>query len=50
VTSGAFASGPYRSLADPLDRVLAYVDFRKAILRGELPDFTCFAETMVQEV
>src|ERR1700676_2213406 len=50
VTSGAFASAPYRSLADPLDRVLAYVDFRKAILRGELPDFTCLAGTMVQEV
>ena len=50
VTSGAFASAPHRSLSDPLDRVLAYVDFRKAILRGELPDFTCFAGTMVQEV
>jgi TetR/AcrR family transcriptional repressor of nem operon len=50
VTSVAFASAPYRSLSDPVDRVLAYVDFRKAILRGELPDFTCFAGTMVQEV
>ena len=36
--------------ADPLDRLLAYVDFRKAILQGELPDFTCFAGTTVQEV
>jgi TetR/AcrR family transcriptional regulator, transcriptional repressor for nem operon len=50
LTSGAFASAPYRSLPDPLDRLLAYVDFRKAILRGELPDFTCFVGTMVQEV
>ena len=50
VTSGAFASAPYRSLCDPLDRVLAYLDFRKAILRGALPEFPCFAGTMVQEV
>jgi TetR/AcrR family transcriptional repressor of nem operon len=50
VTGAGFATAPYRSLSDPLDRVLAYVDFRKAILRGELPDFTCFAGTMVQEV
>jgi TetR/AcrR family transcriptional repressor of nem operon len=45
-----FASAPYREHADPLDRLLAYVDFRKALLRGELPDFTCLAGTMVQEV
>ena len=50
VTSGAFASAPYRALADPLDRLLAYVDFRKAILQGELPEFTCLAGTMVQEI
>jgi TetR/AcrR family transcriptional repressor of nem operon len=49
--SGAlFASAPYRDHADPLDRLLAYVDFRKALLSGELPDFTCLAGTMVQEV
>jgi TetR/AcrR family transcriptional regulator, transcriptional repressor for nem operon len=50
VTSGAFASAPYRALPDPLDRLLGYVDFRKAILQGELPEFTCLAGTMVQEV
>jgi TetR/AcrR family transcriptional repressor of nem operon len=50
VTGGLFASAPYRRLVDPLDRLLAYVDFRKAILQGELPDFTCFVGTMVQEV
>jgi TetR/AcrR family transcriptional repressor of nem operon len=26
------------------------VDFRKALLSGELPDFTCLAGTMVQEI
>jgi TetR/AcrR family transcriptional repressor of nem operon len=50
VTAGAFASAPYRALPDPLDRLLGYVDFRKAILQGELPEFTCLVGTMVQEV
>lgn len=45
-----FASAPYRSLPDPLDRLLGYVDFRKAILMGELPQFTCLLGTMVQEI
>ncbi|WP_433964765.1 TetR family transcriptional regulator C-terminal domain-containing protein [Tunturiibacter gelidiferens] len=46
-----FASAPYRELPDPLDRVLAYVDFRKAILEGRtLCDLTCLVGTMVQEV
>ncbi len=49
-TSGLFASAPYRSVPDPLARLLAYVDFRKAILQGELPQFTCLVGTMVQEV
>jgi len=50
VTGRLFAAAPYHSPADPLDRLLAYVDFRRAILRGELPEFTCFVGTMVQEV
>jgi TetR/AcrR family transcriptional repressor of nem operon len=45
-----FASAPYRALPDPVDRLLAYVDFRKALLQGDLPDFTCLVGTMVQEV
>jgi TetR/AcrR family transcriptional regulator, transcriptional repressor for nem operon len=44
-----FSTAPYRSLADPLDRLLGYVDFRKAILQGELPEYTCLLGTMVQE-
>ena len=44
-----FANAPYHLPTDPLDRVLAYVDFRKTILTGELPQSTCFAGTMVQE-
>jgi TetR/AcrR family transcriptional regulator, transcriptional repressor for nem operon len=48
--SGAlFAAAPYHRFDDPLDRVLGYLDFRKAILRGEVAEFTCLAGTMVQE-
>lgn len=50
VTSALFASAPYHQPADPLDRVLAYVDFRKALLQGELPEITCLLGTMTQEV
>ena len=49
-TTGAlFANAPYHDRADPLDRVLAYVAFRKALLQGGVPDFTCLVGTMVQE-
>jgi TetR/AcrR family transcriptional regulator, transcriptional repressor for nem operon len=44
-----FANAPYRALADPLDRVLGYIDFRTAILNGPIPEFTCLLGTMVQE-
>jgi TetR/AcrR family transcriptional regulator, transcriptional repressor for nem operon len=50
MTSAVFASAPYQAISDPRDRLLAYVDFRKAILQGELADFTCLVGTMVQEV
>ncbi len=50
VTGGLFALAPYVRLADPLDRVLGYVDFRKAIIQGEVPEFTCFVGTMAQEI
>jgi TetR/AcrR family transcriptional regulator, transcriptional repressor for nem operon len=48
-TTDFFAGAPYHDAADPLDRLIAYVEFRKAILTGDLPDFTCFAGTVVQE-
>jgi TetR/AcrR family transcriptional repressor of nem operon len=44
-----FAAAPYRRLADPLDRVLGYIDFRTAILDGPIRDVTCLLGTMVQE-
>jgi len=49
--SGAlFAASPYHARTDALERLLAYVDFRKELLTGEVADFTCLAGTMVQEV
>ncbi len=44
-----FAAAPYHDAPDPLGRLIAYIEFRKAILTGDLPDFTCFAGTIVQE-
>jgi TetR/AcrR family transcriptional repressor of nem operon len=49
MTSGLFEAAPYHDHADPLDRLLAYVDFRKELLTGDLPDYTCFAGTIAQE-
>jgi len=49
LSDALFAAAPYHRLDDPLDRILGYLDFRKAILRGEVTEFTCLAGTMVQE-
>jgi TetR/AcrR family transcriptional repressor of nem operon len=49
-TDALFASAPYCNHADPLDSLLAYVDFRKSLMQGELSNFTCLMGTMVQEV
>jgi len=49
MAEGVFSKAPYRALADPLERLLGYVDFRRAILKRELPEFTCLLGTMVQE-
>jgi TetR/AcrR family transcriptional repressor of nem operon len=50
MTGEFFASAPYHAPADPVDRLLGYVDFRIAGIQGELPEFTCLLGTMVQEV
>jgi TetR/AcrR family transcriptional regulator, transcriptional repressor for nem operon len=49
ITGAFFETAPYQKHADPLDRVLGYLDFRKAILQGEIAEFTCLVGTMVQE-
>jgi TetR/AcrR family transcriptional regulator, transcriptional repressor for nem operon len=49
-TTGAlFAAAPYHRHRDPLDRVLGYLAFRRALLAGSLPEITCLVGTMVQE-
>lgn len=48
-TGELFAAASYREHDDPLDRVLAYIEFRKELVRGDIPEFTCLVGTMVQE-
>ncbi len=49
-TSAMFAAHDYNRAADPLDRVFAYLDLRRAILNQSVADFSCVAGTTVQEV
>jgi TetR/AcrR family transcriptional repressor of nem operon len=44
-----FAAAPDHDAGNPLGRLIAYIEFRKAILTGELPDFTCIAGTVIRE-
>jgi len=48
-TSAFFADAPYHGFADPVDRVLGYIDFRLALIGGPVESFSCVAGTMVQE-
>jgi TetR/AcrR family transcriptional regulator, transcriptional repressor for nem operon len=48
-TSALFENAPYQKLADPRERILAYIDFRAQIVQGDLADVTCLLGTMVQE-
>ena len=50
VSRAFFQTGPYHEHRNPLDRFLGYLDFRKALLKGEVAQFSCLAGTMVQEV
>lgn len=49
VTGALFEGAPYHDAKDPLDRVLAYIELRRTLLRGDIPEFTCVVGTMVQE-
>jgi TetR/AcrR family transcriptional repressor of nem operon len=49
VTRELFAAAPYHRHADPLERVLGYLEFRRQLLTGDVADFTCLVGTMVQE-
>jgi TetR/AcrR family transcriptional regulator, transcriptional repressor for nem operon len=44
-----FTLPPWTQIEDPLERLLAHIDFRRAMLDGPIENFTCFVGTMVQE-
>lgn len=44
-----FANANFREHADPLDQLLAYIDFRKSMLAGDIGQYSCFAGTVIQE-
>lgn len=48
-TSAFFATAPFHHYADPVARVLGYIDLRIALLTGPAESFSCVAGTMVQE-
>ena len=48
-TASFFAAAPYHLAQGPLDRLLGYVDFRAAILTGELAEYTCPLGVLLQE-
>jgi TetR/AcrR family transcriptional regulator, transcriptional repressor for nem operon len=49
-TGALFANADYHRHEDPLDQVIAYIDFRAQLLKmGGLPDVTCLLGTTVQE-
>jgi TetR/AcrR family transcriptional repressor of nem operon len=50
MAAGLFGSAPYRSLPDPFERLLGYVDFRISILEGPISQFSCLLGTFVQEL
>ena len=50
VTAPLFASAGYHGHADPLERILGYLDFRATIAHGPLEAISCFAGTTVQEI
>jgi TetR/AcrR family transcriptional repressor of nem operon len=50
-TGELFADAPFRTLPDPRDRVLGYIEFRKSILEGQsVAEFSCLIGTMLQEI
>lgn len=50
VTGALFAAAPYHAYEDPLDQLIAYIDFRAVLLEGRsLAEATCLLGTMVQE-
>ncbi|MEZ5758682.1 MAG: TetR/AcrR family transcriptional regulator [Emcibacteraceae bacterium] len=49
MTEGFFEEAPYNQYEDPVDRLIGYVNFRIAIMEGEIREYTCLFGTLVQE-
>lgn len=45
-----FGTAPYMQIADPVDRLLGYVNFRREMLEGDVWEWSCYAGTAIQEV
>ena len=50
IREALYANAPYHQFEDPLDRLLGYMDFRKAMLHGPLVEITCPVGALVQEI
>ena len=50
MTAPLFAAADYHAMARPIDRALAYLGLREALIAGEADAFTCLAGTLAQEV
>lgn len=50
VTGDLFKRAPYHDVDDPLERILAYVTFRRQLIQGSLAEFTCLVGMLSQEV
>ena len=48
-TGKLFEHAPYHDHNDPLDRILAYIDFRRSLIEDDTIEFSCLAGTMAQE-
>ncbi len=44
-----FTLPPWTRVEDPLERLLAHIDFRSSMMDGPAEGFTCYVGTMVQE-
>ncbi len=51
VTGKLFETAPYHAYEDPLDQLIAYIDFRATLLDDQsVAEATCLLGTMVQEI
>jgi TetR/AcrR family transcriptional repressor of nem operon len=49
-SAALFAQAPYMVESDPLQRLLAYVEYRRGMLGGDIWEWSCYAGTAIQEI